>query len=50
MNKILIISFVGVMFTTSLLTKDIVDLIKTKFMVKRTIRNCFKILKDKEVK
>lgn len=49
MNKILVVCFVGVAICMSLLTKDIVAIIKAKRMIKRTVRNCFKILKEKEV-
>ena len=48
--KILVICFVGVALCMSLLTKDIVDYIKAKRMIKRTVRNCFKIIEEKEVK
>lgn len=50
MNNILVICFVGVALCVSLLTKDIVALIKAKRMIKRTVSNCFKILEKKEVK
>ena len=33
----------------SLLTKDIVDFIKAKRIIKRTVKNCLNILKEKEV-
>ena len=49
MNNLLVICFVGVTLCMSLLTKDIVALIKAKRMIKRTVSNCFEILKEKEV-
>lgn len=50
MNKLLVISFVGVALGVSLLTKDIVDYIRAKRMIKRSIKNCFKALEKMEVK
>ena len=50
MNKLLVLCFVGVAISLSLLTKEIVDCVKTKRMVKRTLENCFKAIEEKEVK
>lgn len=50
MDRLMVVCFVGVVLCTSLLTKDIVEYIKAKRMIKKTINNCFKILKEKEVK
>ena len=50
MNKLLVICFVGVAISLSLLTKEIIDCIETKRMVKRALKNCFKAIEEKEVK
>ena len=49
MNKLLIICFVGVALCVSLLTKEIIECIETKRMVKRALENCFKAVEEKEV-
>lgn len=50
MSKLVLICLVGIMLCMAILTKDIVSYIKTRKMVKRTISNCFRILKEKEMK
>jgi hypothetical protein len=50
MNELMIICLVGIVACTTILTIDTIKYIKSKKMINRTINNCFKILKEKEVK
>lgn len=47
-NKLMFICSIGIVTGTSILIKDAVRWFKAKKMIKRTINNCFKILKEKE--
>lgn len=47
MERLAIFSMVMVIVLTSILIRDFIKTQKTKRMVKRTIENCFNILKEK---
>ena len=50
MNKLIVICLLGVTLCMSLLVKDIVNYIKAKKMITKTINNCFKAVEEKDVK
>ena len=49
MNELMTICVIGIVTCTTILTVDTIRYVKAKMMIKSTVRNCFKILEEKDV-